>query len=145
MIIRKIDILLVEDNLGDVELIREALNFSNIINPIYVVENGEQALDFLFKKGIYADQPTPDLVILDINLPKKSGHEVLTEIRASSNLSYLPVIVLTTSNQELDIEQAYKKHVNAFITKPARATEMIKAVRAVEQFWLNLAKLPRRA
>ena len=140
-----ITILLIEDSPGDIELIREGLKQGRVANQLFVAEDGEQAVSFLKQQGAYARDPRPDLVLLDINLPKKNGHEVLRFIREDDQLSSLPVIMLTTSDSDIDIIKGYNQHVNAYITKPVRANDFLAAVRAIEGFWLALVKLPPKA
>lgn len=142
--IRMIDILMVEDNPGDVRLTREALREYKIRNEMYVVDDGVKALDFLHKRGDYGDVPTPDMVFLDLNLPRKDGQEVLQEIKNDPELMRLPVIVLTSSTAEEDILRSYDLHANAYVTKPVRLEEFIAAVRAIEEFWLSVVKLPEK-
>ena len=138
-------ILLVEDNPGDIELIREALRSGKILNDLHVVEDGFDALAFLRQQGRFVGMPMPDLVLLDINLPRKSGHEVLAEIRADPEFKTMPVIILTTSDLDKDILQGYQHHVNAYVTKPALVADFFEAVKTIEQFWLTLVKLPSDA
>lgn len=140
--IQLIEILMVEDNPGDVRLTREALKEYKIRNQLHVVEDGMEALLFLNKEGEYRDAPTPDLVFLDLNLPKKDGREVLEEIKADPQLRRLPVIVLTSSSAEEDILRSYDLHANAYVTKPVRLQEFIDAVRAIEDFWLSVVRFP---
>lgn len=135
-------ILLVEDNPGDILLTTEALNEKKFINKVSVVKNGVEALDFIFKRGAFKAAETPDLVLLDINLPLKNGHELLAEIKSQEDTQKIPVIVLTTSSDRRDIEKTYAHHVNCFITKPIDITEFIEAIAKIEAFWLQLVKLP---
>jgi len=139
-----LQILLVEDNEGDILLTREAFEESKILNELSVVRNGKDALDYVFRRAPYEKAPRPDLVLLDINLPLKSGHEVLQAIKSDDNTRELPVIMLTTSSAERDISLAYKHHANCFISKPVDIYEFLKAVGTIEDFWLNLVKLPSR-
>lgn len=139
-----VDILLVEDNPGDVDLTKEALIGAKVCNRLHVAEDGEQALDFLFQRGSYADAPRPDLILLDLNLPKKDGRQVLEEIRASDELTEIPVVVLTTSQADEDIARAYRLHANCYITKPVSFAQFLKVIRAIENFWLTLVKLPKK-
>ncbi len=134
------NILLVEDNPGDVELFREALSHRELL--IHVVEDGVDAISFLSQKGAYANMPPPALVVLDINLPRKNGHEVLAEIRADPRLTALPVVMFTTSDYRKDIIKGYQAHVSAYVTKPGSASQYRAAVKEIESFWLSLAKLP---
>jgi CheY-like chemotaxis protein len=139
-----IEILLVEDNPGDVELTREALAGAKVCNSLNVVDDGAKALDFLGQKGEYAGKPRPDLILLDLNLPKKDGREVLTQIKADPSLAQIPVVVLTTSQAEEDILRAYKLHANCYITKPVDFKQFLVVVKAIEDFWLTVVKLPKR-
>lgn len=137
-----IEILLVEDNPGDVRLAKEALKENKVRNNVYVVEDGEAAMEFLRKQNKYQNVPRPDLVLLDLNLPKKDGREVLAEIKADDDLRRIPVVMLTISKAEEDIIRAYDLHVNCYITKPIDLDQFIKVVRTVEDFWLTIVKLP---
>ncbi len=139
---KAIDILLVEDNPGDVRLAREALKGSKIRNNLYVVDDGVKALEFLRRQGKYADARRPDLVILDLNLPRKSGREVLAEIKADDSLKRIPVVVLTVSRDEEDILRAYNLHANCYITKPIDFEQFMKITKTIEDFWLTIVKLP---
>ncbi|HEX2386415.1 MAG TPA: response regulator [Candidatus Binatia bacterium] len=136
-------ILLVEDNPGDVRLTMEALKEGKILNEVRVVEDGVEALDFLYRSGKYHDAPRPDLILLDLNLPKKDGREVLAEIKADETLKKIPVVVLTTSAAERDILRAYNLHANCYITKPVDLEQFIHVVQLIEDFWLTIVKLPR--
>jgi len=137
------EILLVEDNPSDVELVQEALLVWESPTHLSVVDDGEKALRFLQQEGAYADAPSPELIFLDLNLPKKDGIEVLREIKANLGFSLIPVIVLTTSDREHDVKTAYSMHANCYLTKPLEIDEFIAKVRAIEHFWLNNARLPR--
>ena len=139
---RPIEILLVEDNPGDVELTREAIENSKLLNKMRVVEDGEAALAFLRREGSYADAPRPDLILLDLNLPKLDGRELLAEIKADENLRRIPVVVLTTSRAEEDVLKSYNLHANCYITKPIGFNEFAKVVKAIKEFWLNIVLLP---
>lgn len=136
------EILLVEDNPVDVLMTRRALQEDCVYNNLHVVEDGEEAMDFLQRKGKYADAPLPDLILLDLNLPKKSGREVLAEIKQDRELMHIPVVVLTTSQEERDVLLSYKLHANCFITKPMDMEQFVKAIRCVGGFWFTLVKLP---
>lgn len=138
-----IHILLVEDNEGDIFLISEALEEGKIINKISVSKDGKEAIDFLEKKGKYKNEETPDLILLDINLPKKNGHEVLEYIKTSENLKQIPVIMLTTSSSDKDVLLSYKNHANCFITKPLDVNNFLTIVSSIESFWINIVKLPK--
>ena len=142
--IELIEILMVEDNPGDVRLTKEALKEYKIRNELHVVEDGVEAMKFLNKEGEYQDAPTPDLIFLDLNLPKKDGREVLEEIKADPQLRRVPVIVLTSSGAEEDIVRSYDLHANAYVTKPVRLQEFIDAVRAIEDFWLSVVRFASR-
>jgi len=137
------EILLVEDNPSDVELVQEALSVWESPTHLSVVDDGDKAVRFLLQEGLYADAPSPELIFLDLNLPKKDGMEVLREIKANFGLSLIPVIVLTTSDREHDVKKAYSMHANCYLTKPLEIDEFIAKVRAIEHFWLNHARLPR--
>lgn len=137
-----IEILLVEDNPGDVDLAREALENSKIRNTLSVVGDGEEALDFLHCRGKYAAARRPDLILLDLNLPRKSGREVLAEIKADEYLKRIPVVILTVSKDEEDILQSYNLHANCYITKPIDLHQFLRVVKAIEDFWLTIVKLP---
>jgi two-component system, chemotaxis family, response regulator Rcp1 len=139
---KAIDILLVEDNPGDARLAKEALKDSKVHNDLFVVGDGAEALDFLYKRGKHSNVPRPDLILLDLNLPKKDGREVLAEIKADENLKRIPVVVLTISKAEEDIMKSYNLHANCFITKPIDLEQFIKVVRSIEDFWLTIVKLP---
>ncbi len=137
-----IDILLVEDNPGDVRLAREALKESKVRNKLFVVDDGVEAMDFLRRQGKYADVPRPDLILLDLNLPRKSGREVLTEIKNDESLKRIPVVVLTVSKAEEDIIKSYDKHANCYITKPLDFNRFMEVTKAIEGFWLTIVRLP---
>jgi two-component system, chemotaxis family, response regulator Rcp1 len=135
-------ILLVEDSPGDVRLTREAMRDARMANELHVVGDGEAALDFLHRRGPYADTPRPDIVLLDLNLPRKDGREVLEEMKADDELRRIPVIVLTTSAAERDVLRSYDLHVNAFVTKPLDLDGFVQVVRSIESFWLSIVRLP---
>ncbi len=137
-----IDILLVEDNEGDARLAKEAMRDSKIQNTIYHVIDGVEAMKFLRKEGEYGDVPRPDLILLDLNLPKKDGREVLAEIKEDSSLKRIPVVVLTVSSAEEDILKSYNLHANCYISKSIDLEQFIKVVKSVEDFWLTIVKLP---
>lgn len=139
---RPIEILLVEDNPGDVRLVLETLKENKLRNSLDVVEDGVEALVFLGREGKYADAPRPDLILLDLNLPKKDGREVLAEIKADENLRRIPVVILTTSKAEEDILKAYDLNANCYVTKPVDLDQFIKVVKSIEEFWLTIVKLP---
>lgn len=137
-----VDILLVEDSEGDVRLVKEALREGKIKNNLYTVKNGVEAMDFLFKKGKYSDAIRPDLILLDLNLPKKDGREVLVEIKTDDDLKRIPVVVLTTSSTETDILNTYNLHANCYIVKPLDMGQFIRVIQSIENFWLTVVKLP---
>ena len=139
---RPIEILLVEDNPGDVRLTQEALKEGKVRNKLHVVEDGVEAMAFLRGEGEYADAPRPDLVLLDLNLPKKDGREVLAEIKGDPNLRRIPVVVLTVSEANEDILKTYDLHANCYVTKPVDLDQFIVVVKSVEDFWLTIVKLP---
>ncbi len=139
---RAVEILLVEDNPGDVRLTREALREGSFRNNLNVVSDGVEALIFLRHEGIYANSPEPDLILLDLNLPRKGGHEVLAEIKADQALCHIPVVVLSTSSDEADIIDSYALHANCYITKPVGFEQFVDVVKAIEAFWLTIVKLP---
>lgn len=141
---KPIHILLVEDNEGDVFLVTEALEEGKVINKISVTRDGKEAMDFLDKKGKYENEQLPDLILLDINLPKKNGHEVLEYIKEKDELKQIPVIMLTTSSSEKDILLSYKNHANCFITKPVDVDHFLKVIYSIENFWVNIVKLPSK-
>ncbi|MFL5764061.1 MAG: response regulator [Bacteroidia bacterium] len=140
--VQTINILLVEDNPGDIRLTKEVLKEGKIRNTLSVITDGEEALLFLKKKGRYEDIQLPDIILLDLNLPKKDGREVLAEIKADPDLLRIPVIVLTTSSAEKDILSMYGHHANCYITKPVDFEQFIDVVRSIEDFWLSIVKLP---
>jgi chemotaxis family two-component system response regulator Rcp1 len=138
-----IEILLIEDNPGDVRLTKEALKDAKVRNNLHVAMDGVEGLAFLRKQGKYAAVPRPDLILLDLNLPKKNGSEVLEEIKQDEGLQHIPVVILTTSQAEQDILESYRLHANAFVTKPVDLEQFLNAVRTIEQFWLEVVKLSR--
>lgn len=140
---KPIEILLVEDNPGDVRLTQEAFRDSKIRNKLHVVWDGVEAMTFLRREGKYADAPRPDLILLDLNMPKKDGREVLAEIKTEEDLRRIPVVILTISKAEEDILKSYDLHANCYITKPVDLEQFIKVVKAIEDFWLTIVKLPR--
>ena len=139
---KPIHILLVEDNPGDVRLSVEALKDVKVYNALHVVSNGVEALAFLHNEGAYAQAPHPDIILLDLNLPKKDGREVLAEIKADPHLKRIPVIVLTSSEAEEDIIRSYGLHANCYISKPLELDAFIKVIRSIESFWLTVVTLP---
>ena len=136
------EILLVEDSPGDVRLTKEALDEASVRNTLHVVHDGVEAMAFLRCEGIYADASEPDLILLDLNLPRKTGREVLAEIKQDPALMRIPVVVLTTSAAERDILEAYGLHANCYITKPFDLDQFIQIVKSIEDFWLTIVKLP---
>jgi CheY-like chemotaxis protein len=142
-ICKTIEILLVEDNPGDVRLTQEVLRDGKVRNNMSVVKDGVDAISFLQQTGEYAGVPRPDLILLDLNLPKKDGREVLAEIKADPDLKHIPVVVLTTSSAEQDIFKSYDLHANCYITKPVDLDQFIRVIRSIEDFWLTIVKLPR--
>lgn len=139
---RPIEILLVEDNPGDVRLTQEALKESRILNNLYFAKDGVEALAFLNREGAFQGAPKPDLILLDLNLPRKDGRELLAEIKQSSMLKRIPVVVLTTSEAEQDILKTYDLHANCYITKPVDLDKFVTIVKGLEEFWLSIVKLP---
>jgi CheY-like chemotaxis protein len=140
--IKPVEILMVEDNPGDIRLTMEALRESKLHNNLHVVKDGIEALAYLRQEGDYASMPRPDLILLDLNLPKKDGREVLREIKTDREMGRIPVVVLTTSQAEEDVLKTYDLHANCFITKPVDLEQFIKVVQSIEFFWLTIVKLP---
>ena len=141
----RIDILLVEDNPGDVRLTTEALKEAKVVNKLHVVRDGVEALSFLRREGPHAGAPRPDLMLLDLNLPRKNGREVLAEIKNDPALRLIPVVILTTSQAEEDVLKAYNLHANSYIVKPANFEQFLEVVRSIEDFWLKAVELPPKA
>ena len=139
---RPIEILLVEDSPSDTDLTVEALAAAKVTNRLSIVEDGVQAMAFLHRQGQYAEAPRPDLILLDLNLPRKDGREVLAEIRSDQKLTSIPVVVLTTSQAEQDVLRAYTLHANCYITKPVDFRQFLEVIEAIEGFWLSVVKLP---
>ena len=139
---RPAEILMVEDNPGDVRLTQEALKEGKMLNNLHVVEDGVEALAFLRREGKYADAPRPDVILLDLNLPRKDGREVLVEIKADKNLRRIPVVILTVSEAEEDILKTYDLNANCYITKPLDLDQFIKVVKSIEKFWFTIVTLP---
>ncbi|MGW6333920.1 response regulator, partial [Nocardia rhamnosiphila] len=137
-----IDILLVEDDPGDELMTREAFEDNKIGNTLHVAHDGQEALDFLYRVGPYADAPRPDLILLDLNLPKYDGRQVLEKIKADSDLSHIPVVVLTTSAAEEDILRSYKLHANAYVTKPVDLDQFVAAIKQIDDFFVQVVRLP---
>jgi CheY-like chemotaxis protein len=139
-----IQVLLVEDSPGDIRLTQEALKDAKIHINLQVVRDGERAMSFLMRKGEYANAPRPDLILLDLNLPKKDGREVLQEIKESQTLKIIPVVILTTSASEADILRSYSLHANCYITKPVSLDGFLTVVKSIEDFWMSVVKLPSK-
>ena len=142
---RPIEILLVEDSPGDVRLAIEALKEAKVRNTLHVAEDGVLAMDFLAKRGKYKDVPRPDLILLDLNLPRKDGREVLAEIKQHPRFRSIPVVVLTTSRAEQDVLRSYELHANCYITKPVDFQQFLEVVKSIESFWLTVVTLPSEA
>ena len=140
--LKPIEILMVDDNLGDVRLAMEALKDAKVSNNVHVVYDGIEAMAFLRKEGKYAEMPRPDIILLDLNMPKKDGREVLLEIKTDPELKCIPVVVLTVSQAEEDILKSYNLHANCYITKPVDLEQFIKIVKSLENFWFTIVKLP---
>lgn len=139
---RHIEILLVEDSPADVLIAREALAEAKLLNTIHVAQDGVEAMNFLRKQGEFASAPRPDLILLDLNLPRKNGREVLAEIKVDDNLKSIPVVVLTTSSAEEDIVRSYNLHANCYVVKPVEFDSFVNAVKSIEQFWFSIVMLP---
>jgi len=141
--VEPIQVLLVEDDPGDELMTREAFEDNKINNTLHVVRDGQEALDFLYRAGPYADAPRPDLILLDLNLPKYDGRQVLQRIKSDEALAHIPVVVLTTSSAEEDILRSYRLHANAYVTKPVGLDQFIAAVRQIDEFFVSVVRLPR--
>ncbi len=141
-LIKPVEILLVEDNPLDVRMTQEAFKDYRVANNVHVVNDGAAAMDFIYRRGAYADAPRPDLILLDLNLPKKDGREILEEIKADNSLRAIPVIILTTSALDEDIMGSYCHNANAFITKPIEFDDFVTMMRSIGDFWLTFVKLP---
>jgi CheY-like chemotaxis protein len=141
---RPIEILLVEDSAADVELTREAMKGGKIANHLHRVEDGVEAMEFLARRGRYAGAPRPDLIMLDLNMPRKDGREVLAELKQDPALRTIPVVVLTTSSADEDVLRSYHLHANCYITKPVDFAQFLQVIRSVEHFWLTVVTLPGR-
>lgn len=141
---KQVNILLVEDNEGDIVLTLEALRMAKIANGVEVVKDGEAALNYLRKKGDYSEKELPDLILLDINLPKVDGLEVLAEIKNDAALTVIPVVMLTTSDSEIDIIKSYQQHANCFLTKPVEFEKFMDLVLKIKDFWIDIVKLPNK-
>ncbi|HEV8311432.1 MAG TPA: response regulator [Burkholderiaceae bacterium] len=141
-LLKPIEILMVEDNPGDVRLTREALRSGKVRNQLHVVSDGVAALDFVYRRPPYEDKPRPDLILLDLNLPKKDGREVLATLKSDPVLKVIPVVVLTTSQAEEDVLRAYHLNANSFVTKPVDLHQFNRIVQSIEEFWLTVVTLP---
>ena len=137
-----VEILLVEDNPGDVRLTKEALKEGKVYNNLHWAKDGVEALEFLRRQGKYANAPRPDIILLDLNLPKKDGREVLVEIKGDNELALIPVVVLTTSKAEEDVLKSYELHANCYVTKPVDLDQFIRVVKSIDGFWLTVVTLP---
>lgn len=137
-----IDILLVEDNPADVRLTQEAFKLNQLDDNLYVAEDGVEAMRFLNKENDYSESPTPDIILLDLNLPLKSGKEVLVEVKSNKKLKQIPVIILTTSNSEKEVQEAYSNHANCYITKPVDLNTFVHVMKEIDGFWFSLVQLP---
>jgi CheY-like chemotaxis protein len=137
-----VNILLVEDNPADAELTRLAMEDVKMINSLHIVRDGVDAMDFLYRRGAFGNAPRPDLILLDLNLPRKDGREVLAEVKADEGLKLIPVVILTSSAAEEDIVKTYKLHANAYISKPVDLEQFIRVVRSIEEFWIAIVRLP---
>ena len=142
--VEPIEVLLVEDDPGDELMTREAFEDNKIRNTLHVVRDGEEALDFLYRRGAHTSAPRPDLILLDLNLPKYDGREVLQVIKSDDELAHIPVVVLTTSSAEEDILRSYRLHANAYVTKPVDLDQFIAAVRQIDEFFVTVVRLPGR-
>src|SRR5437667_12220855 len=140
--IRPIEILLIEDNPNDVELTRQTLKRGKVLNNLSVIQDGHEAMNYLRRMGKYESATRPDLILLDLNLPKKDGREVLEEIKGDESLRAIPVVVLTTSNRVEDVLRSYNKHANCYLVKPVEWEEFTKLVKSIEDFWISIVKLP---
>jgi two-component system, chemotaxis family, response regulator Rcp1 len=139
---RPVEILIVEDNQGDIRLTREALKESTLRNNLHVAEDGIEAMAFLHRQGPYQNAPTPDLILLDLNLPRKDGRQVLAEVKNDPVLQRIPVVILTTSSADQDIVDTYNLHANCYVVKPVGLNEFLRIVKAIEDFWLTIVRLP---
>lgn len=137
-------ILLVEDSKSDAVLIQETLNDSKFLNELHLVRDGVEATDFLYQRGKYVNAPRPDIILLDLNLPKKNGRELLAEIKADEKLMTIPVVILTTSSHEADVLRSYELRANCYLVKPVELDQFIEVVKSIEHFWLALVELPPR-
>lgn len=140
----EIEILLVEDNPGDIVLTQEALREGKIRNRLSIAKDGVEAMAFLRREGEFADAPRPDLILLDLNMPRKNGSEVLMEVKSDPDLKTIPVVILTTSDAEQDVLKAYQFNANCYITKPVEFDRFVKVVQTIDEFWLSIVQLPPR-
>jgi len=140
---KPIDILLVEDSPSDIRLTREAFRRSTLQSTLHIVEDGEQALDFLYRRDNFQEVPRPDLILLDLNLPNIDGREVLSIIKKNGDLCTIPVVILTTSSAQRDIIESYRRAANCYITKPGDFSSLLNVIRTIEHFWFSVAKLPQ--
>lgn len=143
--IKDLEILLVEDNEGDIRLTIEAFKEAKITNEVKVVRDGEEALDYLRKQGNYAGVPSPDIVLLDINLPKVDGKEVLSTMKNDPLLKSIPVIMLTTSSADSDVQESYDNHANCYVIKPVDLNKFMEVIRSIEDYWVSIVKLPNKS
>lgn len=141
---KMVDILIVEDNPGDARLIKEVLSNNRIFCQLHMAKDGVEAVNFLYQKEAFTDSPRPDLIFLDLNLPKMDGREVLAKIKSDNNLKQIPVIVMTTSEAEEDIAKSYSLHANCFVTKPMQLDQFVNVIKSLEDFWFTLVKLPAK-
>lgn len=137
-----VNILLVEDNPADARLIEEVFKDTNVNNRIHVAKDGVEAMDFLNKENKYSDAPKPDIILLDLNLPRKDGREVLREVKSDEDLKSIPIVILTTSSAKEDVIKTYRNHANCYITKPVDFDQFLKVINAIEDFWLKVVRLP---
>lgn len=137
-----VNILLVEDNPADARLIEEVFKDTNVNNRIHVAKDGVEAMDFLNKENEYSDAPKPDIILLDLNLPRKDGREVLREVKSDEDLKSIPIVILTTSSAKEDVIKTYRNHANCYITKPVDFDQFLKVINAIEDFWLKVVRLP---
>lgn len=140
-----VELLLVEDDPGDVLITREALDGSRVLHNVHVVDNGESAVEFLHHEGAYSDEPRPDLIFLDLNLPRLDGREVLSIVKSDPKLRQIPIVVLTTSSSDDDVTRSYDLHANAYVTKPVDLDAYLQVVRRIDDFFVTIARLPARA
>jgi two-component system, chemotaxis family, response regulator Rcp1 len=140
--LKPVEILMVEDSAGDAELMLDFLEQSKVKNRIHWVKDGEAAMAFLHQQGEYAGKPVPDLILLDLNLPRKDGREVLSEVKADPRLACIPVVILTSSKSETDIVRSYRLQANCYITKPVDLDQFVKVIRSIDDFWLSVVRLP---